>query len=599
VPRISVRPALLLFLLFSLVIPALPQTRGGSRGGGGTGGHVDPATNARNAAVLGKGNDLSIIVPASANDEARVEFRSQSVLVQVPVVVTDKSGNHIHGLAKESFSLFENGKPVSISHFEEFNSNNTPIAPPPSADGKFRNLTIESSQPRNVVVIALDTVNTPFLDQAYGRRELVKFLAKNVDPNEVLALMLITSHGLRVVQGLTNSPDALVKILKQISGEISPMETQSTDAQADLATGSAPQSQLSMFSGADPITAMNNFVDYGDVMEAQFFQQNAVETTMNAFLGIAWSLSGVPGRKSLIWATGGFPFTITAPDNVPGGNLTPLYERTMLALDEAQVSVYPVDIRGLMSSPGFVDANRGGALSGLQASQRTTNRIWLQQSKFDTLNDFADMTGGRAFYNTNDVAGAFKKAADDGASYYMLEYYLDTRDTKPGWRKLKVKMERKEVEIRARTGFFVTNATMNPLITRDTDMRNALQSPIEGTGVPMTVEWVTIASAGDKKKAVFYAHMAPGSLSFDPAGRDQLNFDFAAQAYDKNGKEVSHSAERFEKPVPESQLATVRTNGVAFRNALELTPGTYTVRFVVRDNVTGKVGSVTAPITVD
>jgi VWFA-related protein len=602
VPRISVRPALLPLLFLSLTIPAVSQGRGsgGSRGGSGQVG-VDPATNARNAAVLGRGNNLSITHPPSANDEAKVEFRSQSVLIQVPVVITDKSGNHIHGLAKESFSLFENGKPVSISHFEEFNANNTPIASPPAADGKFRNLTIDSSQHRNVVVIALDTVNTPYLDQAYGRRELVKFLAKNIDSHAVLALMLITSHGLRVVQGLTDSPDALVQILKKIGGEISPMETQSTDVQADLATGNAAQTQLSMLSGTDPFTAMNSFVDYGDVLEAQFFQQNAIDTTMNAFLGIAWSLSGVPGRKSLIWATGGFPFMMNAPDNVPGGNLTPLYERTMLALDEAQVSVYPVDIRGLMSSPGLIDASsRGGARSGLAASQGLTNRVWLQQSKFDTLNDFADMTGGRAFYNTNDLAGAFKKAADDGASYYMLEYYLDTHDTKAGWRKLKIKTDRKDVEVRARTGFFVTNATMNPLITRDSDMLNALQSPIEGTGVPMTVEWVTVASAGDnKKKAVFFAHMAPGSLSLDPAGRDQLNFDFAALAYDKNGKEAVRSAERFEKPVPAAQLASVRANGVGFRNALELTPGKYTVRFVVRDNVTGKVGSLTAPITVE
>jgi hypothetical protein len=51
--------------------------------------------------------------------------------------------------------------------------------------------------------------------------------------------------------------------------------------------------------------------------------------------------------------------------------------------------------------------------------------------------------------------------------------------------------------------------------------------------------------------------------------------------------------------VPETQLASVRANGVSFQNALQLNPGKYTVRFVVRDNVTGKVGSVTAPLTVD
>ena len=331
---------------------------------------------------------------------------------------------------------------------------------------------------------------------------------------------------------------------------------------------------------------------------------------MNAFLGISYALSGVPGRKSLIWATGGFPFTMNSPDSVPGGYLSLLYERTMSALNEAEISVYPVDVRGLVNNSMFSEGNRQGPVTGLNASRQLTNRMWLQQSKFDTLNDFADMTGGKAFYNTNDVAGSFKRAANDGSSYYMLGYYLDTKNNKPGWRKLQVKLDRKDldrkdkdkdkdVEIRSRTGFFVTNATMNPILSRKLDISNALHSPIEGTGVPMTVEWVTLASAGDKKKAVFFAHMPAGSLSFDPAGRDQLNFDFDALAYDKNGKEAGQAMLSFTKPVPAEQLASVRAKGIGFQNALELSPGQYTVRFVVRDNVTGRVGSVTAPLKVD
>jgi hypothetical protein len=123
----------------------------------------------------------------------------------------------------------------------------------------------------------------------------------------------------------------------------------------------------------------------------------------------------------------------------------------------------------------------------------------------------------------------------------MLGYYLDTKNTKPGWRKLQVKLGRKDVDVRSRTGFFVTNATMNPLLTRDLDMKNALHSPIEGTGVPVTVEWVTVASDGDKKKAIFFAHMPADGLSFDTASHDQLNFDFAPLAFDKNGKEAGQA----------------------------------------------------------
>ena len=153
--------------------------------------------------------------------------------------------------------------------------------------------------------------------------------------------------------------------------------------------------------------------------------------------------------------------------------------------------------------------------------------------------------------------------------------------------------------MRARNGFFVTNATMNPMLSRDRDMANALHSPIEGTGVPMTVQWVGLAPDGDKKQAVFSAHLPGGGLTFEGNGRSQLNFDFAALAYDKDGKEAGQTARNYTPLVPDAQIASVRADGMDFRNALELAPGKYTVRFVVCDNVTGKVGSVIAPLTVN
>jgi hypothetical protein len=197
--------------LLVLILCVSSFSFGQTRGGGSprpTNSPVDPATNARNAAVLGTGNnvDVSTVHPSSASDEPKVEFRSQTVLIEVPVVVTDKSGNHLHGLNKEDFTIFENGKPVSVTNFEELTAGTGRLIPPPVAAGQFRNLSLDGSQPRNIVVIALDTVNTPFLDQSYGRHELVKFLAHNLDSGQVLALMLITSHGLKVVQGLSGDP---------------------------------------------------------------------------------------------------------------------------------------------------------------------------------------------------------------------------------------------------------------------------------------------------------------------------------------------------------------------------------------------------------
>jgi VWFA-related protein len=588
----------LAFLIFHPLAIWAQHTGGGSHTGAPSS-TTNASANARNAAVLGTGSSSNASVHlTSASDEPRVEFRTQTVLIQVPVVVLDKAGNHLHGLTQDGFHIFENGKEQKISTFEEQVATNGPLMVQSAPAGSFRNFALDGKDPRNVVVVALDTVNTPYLDQTTGRRELVKYLAQTIDSGQVLALFLITSHGLRVVQGLTGDPTQLIAALKKASGELPGMQGIGTDAQADAVTGDMSSTISSP--GGDPLQALDAFVEHGEAVEAQFLQQNAIQTTMNAFLGIASSLSGVPGRKSLLWATGGFPFAMNSPENVPGGNLSLLYERAMLALNNAQISVYPVDIRGLANTSPFADASRSHSVTGLNASRLATNRAWLQQSSLDTLNDFANMTGGKAFYNTNDLAGSFKRAADDASSYYLVGYYLDTHNDTPGWRKLHVKVDRKDTEIRARAGFFVTNATMNPLVSRNVDIANALSSPIDGTGIPVTVRWLGMANDGDKRKVVFLAQMAPDALGFDSGGRNRLNFDFAAVAFgEKDGKEVTRMQQNFANSVPDAQLDSVHKTGVGYRNTLDLVPGKYMVRFVVRDNVTGKVGSVMAPLTVN
>jgi VWFA-related protein len=544
-----------------------------------------------------------VVTPHTAEDEGKIEFRTQTVLIQVPVVVTDKTGNHIHGLTKDDFRVLENGKQQKVSAFEELVTTSSKFPVVALKPGQFANLTLSEQQPRTVTVIALDTVNTPFLDQTYGRRQLVKYLADNLDTSQVLALMIITSRGVKVVQGLTGDPEQLLQVLKKVSGEMPGNQGIDMDAQASAATGDI--TDPSTISPSDSSAYMQAFVDQGDAMVAQFKQAQAIETTMNAFQAIAWSLSGVPGRKSLIWATGGFPFIISSPDVVPGGYLSAAYERTMQALSEAQISVYPVDVRGL-TTLGVADASRPGDAFGppsqmaQQMTRRISNRMWLQQSTIESLNEFADMTGGKAFYNTNDLAASFKRAADDSSSYYLLGYYLDMKNNHAGWRQLKVQVEKKDVEVRARKGFFVTNATIHAELTKTSDISYALNTPIEGTGVSLTVEWSGLAGEGGKKKAVYLAHMPANALAFDPTGQNKLDFDFAAVAYgEKDGKQAAISSMSFSKSIPEDQVASVRTNGLDFRNTLELAPGKYTVRFVVRDNVTGKVGSVTAPLTVN
>ncbi len=527
-----------------------------------------------------------------------LKFKSETVVVLVPAVVTDKSGGHIHNLTKKDFKILENGKQQRITTFEEVTTSSSRPGQITNPPGTFSNLPVNGEQPVSITVIALDTINTPFLDQATGRKQLIKYLADSLDSGHSLGLVVISSKGVKVLGGLNSDPAALIGALKKAGGELSSMETFGVDGKALAATETQP-SELTggIAPGADPGSRLRQFILNADAVEGQYQQQRAIEDTMKAFLAIALSLSGVPGRKSLIWATGSFPFSLDSPSAVPGGNLSLLYERTLQALNDAQVAVYPLDVRGLVGTSPMADATYSGDLSGPGFADAVAGRSGLQTSIIASLKNFAEMTGGRAYYNNNDLAAGFKRAADDSSSYYLLGYYADHHDTKPGWRKLQVQVARADVEVHARTGFLVTNATIDPDLTRKGDVDFALSSPFDSTGIPVTLEWQLQAPDGDKKKIAFTLHV-PANSVVDEADNNRFDVDFIAQTT-KTGATPANAAQTVKGAIPDSALPKIKAEGILYKNALELPPGTYQVRFVVRDNLSGRIGSVSAPLSVN
>jgi VWFA-related protein len=533
-----------------------------------------------------------------ASEERVLKFKSETVVVLVPAVVTDKSGGHIHNLTKKDFKVLENGKQQRITTFEEVTTSSSRPAQVTNPPGTFSNLPSNGQQPVAITVIALDTINTPFLDQATGRKALIKYLADSLDSGHNFGLVVISSKGVKTLGGVNSDPVALIAALKKASGELSSMETFGADGKVLAATEAQP-SELTrgIAPGADPGSRLQQFILNADAVEGQYQQQRAIEDTMKAFLAIAMSLSGIPGRKSLIWATGSFPFTLDSPSSVPGGNLSLLYERTLQALNDAQVSVYPLDVRGLVGTSLTADPTYSGDLSGPGFADVAAGRSGLQNSTIGSLKNFAEMTGGRAYYNNNDLTAGFKRAADDSSSYYLLGYYADHHDTKPGWRKLQVQVARADVEVHARTGFLVTNATIDPDLTRKGDVDFALSSPFDSTGIPVTIEWQPQAPDGDKKKIAF-ALRVPAISVIDEGDNNRFDTDFIAQVI-KTGAPPSKAAQTVKGAVPASALDKIKAEGIFYKNALELPPGTYQVRFVVRDNLSGRIGSVTAPLTVN
>ena len=184
-------------------------------------------------------------------------------------------------------------------------------------------------------------------------------------------------------------------------------------------------------------------------------------------------------------------------------------------------------------------------------------------------------------------------------------------------RAVKVKVNRKAVEVRSRNGFFVTNATVDPALSHKLDLDFAISSPFDCTGVPLSVQWTDARlvdskqvdfnnAAGpyknktDKKKIGFLLRVAGNGVSIEPGTANRFSLDLLAYAF--TGKETgtaANFAKNFEGSLPDTQLPKFREKGFGYREALDLLPGKYTVRFVVRDNLSGRVGSVSVPITVD
>src|SRR5579871_3295085 len=177
---------------------------------------------ARRAACL-VGFALLLITPLSGDQkdsQSNTTFTSRAELVSIPVVIVDKSGKHVTGLTKDEFEIKQDGKEKAIATFDEIKSTTSRPAHVPTTAGVYTNELSSDASPKRLTIFALDLVNTPFMDQAYARQQLLKFLANRVSSEEPIALIAIWSGGIKILHDFTSDPAVLVNALKQVSGEI-------------------------------------------------------------------------------------------------------------------------------------------------------------------------------------------------------------------------------------------------------------------------------------------------------------------------------------------------------------------------------------------
>ncbi len=467
-------------------------------------------------------------------------FKTRSQLVLVPVVVNDKSGKHVAGLAKDAFRLNEDGKPRDVALFEEvFPEKKNAGSEVNQPSGVASNFSSEGV-PHHFTIVLLDMVNTPFLKQTEGKRQLMDFLAKGLQPGEPVTLLGLSGKGVVQLHSFTTDTRVLIAALQKLdakttSGEMADAEAQQqTEQNADLMdSANANAQQISQF--------IQDAIDSA----AAFQQRDSIRRTLEALNQVAQAYSGNRARKTLIWASAGFPFMINDPRAFAnmGVDMVQQYEKTWRALTSANIAVYPVELVGLDSR--HADASQGNAPfhparmnHGRSMGTSAGLSYDLNNQRQESLKAFADATGGRPCLNSNDFKKCFADAIEDSQSYYLLGYYLPGNEGKTGWRKLKVHVNAPDTHVRAREGFYVAPPSDDNPATRREEVVAALSSPFEYTGVLLDVRTASStpldakdgSTASEPRKVLqdFFVHIPASSLVIDAANGNRVDLEIAA-----------------------------------------------------------------------
>lgn len=549
------------------------------------------------------------------------KFSVGTNMVLVPVVVTDRKGNHITGLKREDFEIKEEGSVQTIARLDELSAESAKVQVGSVEEKRFSN-EVNAEHPKKLEIIALDRVNTTFAENNDATRGLVDFLSKGVDSNTLLALITLDPNGINLVHNFSSDPAVLVSAVRKLRATLTSRDTKTLNIPGDTPEVDAEVLELqALFNGAD-LSQANSAAQAGAAVRAINLQTHAqldasrrnqgALVTLECLQQVAQYFGGIPGRKSLIWASAAFPFNLGGgPRELTRGTTYDDWQRTFHALQDANVAVYPVDVSGLL--PGVAGANtlqnidssaiRSNTGEGIAARTQQLDAVnsgaYLNplEARHETMRQLADMTGGQAFYNSNDAAGLFHKAGDDAGQYYMIGYYTKNT-TKPGWRKLNVKVHHEDARVRARSGYFFHPAGIDPDSIKGAEETMALDSDLSFTAVPLRGMWQPSQPSGTQRKVPFVLSLPAGVALVDTEHQNRISLDFRVLVKNAAGKVASTIGQRLQTNLDQKGVDEVQNKGIDYTNLLTLDPGEYKVHFVVRDNLRGTLGSIVVPLNV-
>jgi VWFA-related protein len=452
-----------------------------------------------------------------------VAIQAKTHLVLVNVIVQDKHGRPVENLQRSDFTLLDNNHEQRIAFFGREDS--TPWASGlSSASGP---LTFTNRPPATAPAVTMylfDELNTSLTDQELAKRDFLHYLQEL--PADSRVSVFVLGDSLDLLHDFSQDMTSLLAEINHRENRVNPEVAAATTpppSAHSLTGGIANTSQWDSF--------MRNstapYVDYTKIVRAS--------RTAEALQTIAGHVQGIPGPKTLIWISGGFPIELglrngrsDIPQGTPNGRVAGASSgrgtgsegrttgrtsvpatrsassapsssaasnssqstlpgmgmgfedqvaRALRALNEADVAVYPVDAQGITASAAF-EASR----SSMGKTGRPTRGTSAPDYNYETLEDLAEQTGGLAFYHVNDLSSAIHDAARDARNSYSLAFY-PTRDALDGmYHHLEVKVDRPDTRLRYRPGYFAAaDRALAPQLS------DAIDNPIALAGIGFNV----------------------------------------------------------------------------------------------------------------
>ena len=522
--------------------------------------------------------------PPQASTDAQAQtkppassIRVTSELVLANVVVRDKKGNLIRDLKKEDFTLFEDGKKQQISTFDFENVDQLETAggaektvtgeaaetTGPAGVLKKSDAPVMNARDRRVIVLFFDfsAMEPDQIDRCVESAK--KYINGQMRPADIVALVSLSTN-MRVDLDFTDDKTKILSVLSSYSSG-------SGEGFAMGDTGSAEGTAETGGSFTPDDTDYNTF--------SADWKLLALQSTMQA-------LGKIEQKKSLIYFSNGISQTGT-------DNQSALRAATAAAVKN-NVSIYPVDVRGLQAFPPGGEA-QSASLHGQSAynGAAVLNDLSGNAASQETLSTLAADTGGKAFFDSNDFSGVFTQVQKDSSAYYVLGF-TSTNPLKDGhYRRLKVVVNRADVKLEFRPGYYSGRDYQHlNRADREAQLEDELAAELPQTDVPLYAGTAYFRQ-DESHYYLAVSLVVPGSqIPFvQEKDKDNATIDIIGEVRlgDKGRVPVGQLRDTVKLAVDSTQQ--VRRKNVQYNTGFVLAPGNYHLKFIVRENQTGRMGS--------